>query len=127
MRVETAEHALDLVAVTLGALVIGKGLAAIDLVGNDRGGAAPRKPIPERGAVISLIGQQFCGRRQGFEQRHGGPCRRSTVRRSGESAMGGPCDQSPHGFSSRSHPGLCQALGLGPFFTPCRTVGFDRR
>jgi hypothetical protein len=39
---------------TIGALVIGKGLAAIDLVGNDRAGAAPRKPIPERGAVISL-------------------------------------------------------------------------
>jgi hypothetical protein len=37
---------------TIGALVIGKGLAAIDLVGNDRGGAA--QPIAERGAVISL-------------------------------------------------------------------------
>jgi hypothetical protein len=57
---------------TIGALVIGKGLAAIDLVGNDRGSAAPRKPIPERGAVISLIGEQFLGRRQGLEQRHRG-------------------------------------------------------
>jgi hypothetical protein len=36
-----------------------------------------------------------------------------------------PCNQSPHGFLSRSHPGLCQALGLGPFFTPCRTVRFN--
>jgi hypothetical protein len=43
---------LDLVAMTIGALVIGKGLAAIDLVRNDRGGAA--QAIPDRGAVISL-------------------------------------------------------------------------
>jgi len=56
VRLEAAEHARDLVAMTIGALVLGKGLAAIDLVGNDRGGAAPRKPIPERGAIISLIG-----------------------------------------------------------------------
>jgi hypothetical protein len=69
---EAAEHALDLVAVTIGALARGKGLAAIDLVGNDRGGAAPRKPIPERGAVISLIDQQFFGWRQGLEQRRRG-------------------------------------------------------
>jgi hypothetical protein len=55
---------------TIGALVIGKGLAAIDLVRNDRGGAA--QSIPEGGAVISLIGQQFFGRRQGLEQRHRG-------------------------------------------------------
>ncbi len=42
---EAAEHALDLVAVTIGAPFIGRRFAAIDLVGNDRGGAAPHKPI----------------------------------------------------------------------------------
>jgi hypothetical protein len=38
---EAAEHALDLVAVPVGALVMRIGFAAIDFVGNDRRGAAP--------------------------------------------------------------------------------------
>ncbi len=49
-----------------------KGLAAIDLVGNDRGGAAPRKPIAERGTIVSLVGQQFLWRGQRLQQRHRG-------------------------------------------------------
>jgi hypothetical protein len=103
--------------VTIGALVIGKWLAAIDLVGNDRGGAAPRKPIPERGAVISLIGC-FVASGKGLSKGTAGLAVEALARRSGESAKGGPCDQSPHGSLSRSHSGLCQALGLGPFFYP---------
>jgi hypothetical protein len=42
--------------------------SAIDLVGNDRGGAAPRKPISERGAVINLIGQQFLAGGRGLSK-----------------------------------------------------------
>jgi hypothetical protein len=76
-----AEHALDFVAVTIGALVIGKRLAAIGLVGNDRGGAVPRSRL-------------------------------------GESAKGGPWDQSPHGFLSCTSA-CAKCLVLAPFFNLC--------
>ena len=69
---ETAEHALDLVAVPIGSLVMRKRFAAIDFVGNDRRGAAPRQPVAERGTIVSLVGQQFLGRGQRLQQRHGG-------------------------------------------------------
>jgi hypothetical protein len=56
---ETAEHALDLVAVPIGSRVMRKRFAAIDFVGNDRRGAAPGQPVAERGTIVSLVGQQF--------------------------------------------------------------------
>ncbi len=48
------------------------GVAAVALVGNDRRCATPGKPVTECGTIISFIGQQFFGRRQGFKKGHGG-------------------------------------------------------
>src|SRR6202045_1971492 len=85
-------------------------------------GVVPRQPVAERGAIVSLVGQQFPWRGKGFGKgtaalpsKHWPPLR----------AKGGLCGPSPRGLWLCSRRGLCPGPGLAPLFTPRRTVDLN--